>query len=130
MTFAMYDKNRIFDLLNRIDESIELIKSQRDKIKKPEDFISSQTGMFLLSGICMQLIFIGESVKVIDKKTNGIYLINYPDIPWIAIMGLRNLIAHQYHRIDEEEIFNIIYNDLDRLQNTIELMKFDLTQTK
>lgn len=130
MTFAMYDKNRIFDLLNRIDESIELIKSQRDKIKKPEDFISSQTGMFLLSGICMQLIFIGESVKVIDKKTNGIYLTNYPDTPWIAIMGLRNLIAHQYHRIDEEEIFNIIYDDLDRLQNTIELMKFDLTQTK
>lgn len=78
----------------------------------------------------MQLIFIGESVKVIDKKTNGIYLTNYPDIPCIAIMGLRNLIAHQYHRIDEEEIFNIIYNDLDRLQNTIELMKFDLTQTK
>ncbi len=78
----------------------------------------------------MQLIFIGESVKVIDKKTNGIYLTNYPDTPWIAIMGLRNLIAHQYHRIDEEEIFNIIYDDLDRLQNTIELMKFDLTQTK
>ena len=44
----------------------------------------------------MQLIFIGESVKVIEKKTEGAYLIKYPMIPWIEIMGLRNLIAHQY----------------------------------
>lgn len=94
--------------------------------KKPEDFISYQTGMFLLSGICMQLIFIGESVKVIEKKTEGAYLIKYPMIPWIEIMGLRNLIAHQYHRIDEEEIFNVIYDDLDELQNTVKIMIHDL----
>ncbi len=82
--------------------------------------------MFLLSGICMQLIFIGESVKVIEKKTEGAYLIKYPMIPWIEIMGLRNLIAHQYHRIDEEEIFNVIYDDLDELQNTVKIMIHDL----
>ena len=47
-------------------------------------------------------------------------------IPWIEIMRLRNLIAHQYHRIDEEEIFNVIYDDLDELQNTVKIMIHDL----
>lgn len=122
----MFEKERVLELLNRINDSICLIQSQRDRIKKPEDFISNQTGMFLLSGICMQLIFIGESVKVIEKKTEGAYLIKYPMIPWIEIMGLRNLIAHQYHRIDEEEIFNVIYDDLDELQNAVKIMIHDL----
>ena len=122
----MFEKERVLELLNRINDSICLIQSQRDRIKKPEDFISNQTGMFLLSGICMQLIFIGESVKVIEKKTEGAYLIKYPMIPWIEIMGLRNLIAYQYHRIDEEEIFNVIYDDLGELQNTVKIMIHDL----
>lgn len=40
----------------------------------------------------MQLIYIGESIKSIDAKTESKYLINYPKIPWTDIMGLRNII--------------------------------------
>lgn len=72
----MFEKERILELLSRINDSICLIQSQRDRIKKPEDFISNQTGMFLLSGICMQLIFIGESVKVIEKRQKELILLN------------------------------------------------------
>ena len=41
----------------------------------------------------MQLIFIGESIKVLDAKNAG-YLVHYPEIPWREIMGLRDVIAH------------------------------------
>ena len=75
----------------------------------------------------MQLIFIGESVKTIDNKTSNRYLINYPDIPWGQIMGLRDIIAHEYHRIDEEEIFNIIKVELSPLLSTVRRMKQELT---
>ena len=78
--------------------------------------------MFILSGICMQLVFIGESVKTIDNKTNHSYLIKYTDIPWTAIMGLRDIIAHEYHRIDEEEIFAVVNKDLISLLK-IEVIK-------
>ena len=50
-------------MLGRIEESIELIQSQTGKINKADDFLQSQEGMFILSGICMQLIYIGENVK-------------------------------------------------------------------
>jgi uncharacterized protein with HEPN domain len=110
----MNTPKRIHLLLERIEESILLIQSQMGRINSPEDFVHSQDGMFTLSGICMQLIFIGESVKVINTKDKN-YLSQYPNIPWTSIMGLRDIIAHEYHRIDEEEIYNVIVNDLPHL---------------
>ena len=119
-------KQRICQMLGRIEESIELIQSQTGKINKADDFLQSQEGMFILSGICMQLIYIGENVKAIDAKTHHNYLIKYPQIPWSDIMGLRDIIAHEYHRIDEEEIFNVITKDLPKLAKAINQMKSDL----
>lgn len=121
----MFDKVRIGSLLDRIENSILLIQSKSgDKLS--DDFLLSQDGMFILSGICMQLVFIGESVKTIDNKTNHSYLIKYTDIPWTAIMGLRDIIAHEYHRIDEEEIFAVVNKDLISLLKIIQQMKMDL----
>ena len=116
---------RIYQLLQRIEDSIQLIQSQMGRITRAEDFVHSQDGVFTLSGICMQLIFIGESVKVIDSKDKN-YLAKYPDTPWTAIMGLRDIIAHEYHRIDEEEIYAVVTNDLPSLLNQVRAMKLDL----
>ena len=121
----MNTTKRIYQLLERIEESILLIQSQMGRITCPEDFVYSQDGMFTLSGVCMQLIFIGESVKVIDAK-DCTYLSQYPDIPWTAIMGLRDIIAHEYHRVDEEEIYAVIVNDLPALLEQVRSMKLDL----
>ncbi|WP_241159995.1 DUF86 domain-containing protein [Parabacteroides sp. ZJ-118] len=103
-----------------------LIQDKASQVKKPDDFLLDQEGTFLLGGICMQLIFIGESVKTIDRKTSHRYLTNYPDIPWGQIMGLRDIIAHEYHRIDEEEIFNIIKVELSPLLSTVRRMRREL----
>ena len=121
----MNTTERIYQLLERIEDSILLIQSQMGRITRPEDFVYSQDGMFTLSGVCMQLIFIGESVKVIDA-TDNTYLSQYPDIPWTAIMGLRDIIAHEYHRVDEEEIYAVVVNDLPTLLDQVRSMKFDL----
>lgn len=36
--------------------------------------------------------------------------------PWTSIVGLRNLIAHEYFRIDLEVIQDIVANQLDQLE--------------
>jgi uncharacterized protein with HEPN domain len=74
----------------------------------------------------MLLIYIGESIKSIDAKTELKYLVNYPEIPWTDIMGLRNIIAHEYHRIDEEEIFRVMTYDLQPLLEMVQKMKSEL----
>ena len=116
----------IYSLLTRIEESILLIQGQTKHIKQADDFMLTPEGTFTLSGVCMQLIYIGESIKSIDVKTESKYLINYPEIPWTDIMGLRNIIAHEYHRIDEDEIFRVITSDLQPLLKQVQIMMSDL----
>ena len=122
----MNQKKIIFSLLTRIEDSILLIQSQSTHIKKADDFVLSPEGTFTLSGVCMLLIYIGESIKSIDAKTESKYLVNYPEIPWTDIMGLRNIIAHEYYRIDEEEIFHVITRDLQPLLEMVQKMKTEL----
>ncbi|WP_080904423.1 hypothetical protein [Parabacteroides sp. Marseille-P3160] len=83
----MYKESRIRSLLLRIEEAIVLILDQTKQIKSSDDFLKTSHGMFILGGVCMQLIFIGESVKVISS-TDPTYLKKYPDMPWNEIMGL------------------------------------------
>ena len=42
-------------------------------------------------------------------------------------MGLRNIIAHEYHRIDEDEIFRVITLDLQPLLDEIRKMKSEIS---
>lgn len=107
----MYNTARIQSLLQRIEESIELIFDQTNHIVTANDFLCTPYGMFMLGGVCMQLIFIGETVKVLNIKAPEL-LEKFPVIPWREIMGLRNIIAHEYHRVDADEIFGVIKKDL------------------
>lgn len=118
---------RIYSLLERIESAITLIQSQQDRVCSPDYFLESTDGQFTLSGMCMQLAFIGETVKVIDHHAEG-YLTNYPNIPWKQIKGLRDIMSHEYHNVDNEEIYNIVFNDLPLLLQEVIQMKQDLYQ--
>lgn len=126
----MYNKKRIYSSLDNIEDAIKLILLKTESIHSANDFLISPDGMFTLSGVCMQLIFIGENVKVIDAKTDHSYLKSYPDIPWTEIMGLRDIIAHEYHRIDAEEIYLVIKKDIPALLSVIQQMKKELDSKK
>ncbi len=47
-----------------------------------------------LDAICMQLLALGESVKNLDKVTDGTLLQQYPSIEWKRVMGMRDVISH------------------------------------
>ena len=122
----MFDKVRIETLLNRVENAILLIQSKAGQLETPNDFLLDKEGTFLLSGICMQLIFIGESIKTIDNKTSHAYLTNYPNICWTQIMGLRDIIAHQYFNVDAEIILRIVKINVPQLQKVIEQIIIEL----
>lgn len=64
----MFDKVRIGSLLDRIENSILLIQSKSGEINCPDDFLLSQDGMFILSGICMQLVFFVKVSRLLIIK--------------------------------------------------------------
>lgn len=87
----MHDIAKISNLLEKIEESLIVITDRSENIMAVNDFLTSQSGILLLDGICMKLIAVGESIKNLDKLSNKELLIHYPAIPWKEIMGMRDI---------------------------------------
>jgi uncharacterized protein with HEPN domain len=64
--------------------------------------------------ILYNLVVIGEAVAHVSEKTRLLA----PDIPWPKIVGLRNLLAHEYFRIDTAIVAAIVAEQLDPLEET------------
>lgn len=67
----------------------------------------------------MKLIFIGESIKTIDRLSGNTLLNEYPSIPWHDIMAMRDVIVHHYLEMDAEIVFATIKNDLPVLDKVL-----------
>jgi uncharacterized protein with HEPN domain len=122
----MSDNIIVIEILHQIDEALQKVKRRFENINTPDDFLDSDYGLDMLDAICMQLVSIGESIKKIDKITEMKFLINYPEIDWKGIKGIRDIISHHYFDIDAAEIFNIGEKKLDPLMHTIKKMLRDL----
>jgi len=68
----------------------------------------------------MLLIAIGESLKNLDKVTDGMLLPTYPSVPWKKVKGLRDIISHHYFDIDADQIFWIMANEMTPLRSAIQ----------
>jgi uncharacterized protein with HEPN domain len=123
----MYDRTLIVDSLCNIEKSLLLVLEQTKTIKSVDDFVTTPSGMFMLDAVCMNLLSVGETVKMIDKHTDRKLLPGYPAVPWKDIIGMRDKIAHHYFEIDAEAIFDILRNDLPILLSVVSQMKKDIT---
>jgi uncharacterized protein with HEPN domain len=65
--------------------------------------------------VLYNLVVIGEAAAQISDETRA----KTPEIPWPKIVGLRNLIAHEYFRIDLDVIETIVHEQLDQLERTV-----------
>ena len=114
------NKSLALDILYDILSAIERIQERTKGIHSADDFMLSPEGMTLLDATCMLLIAVGESLKNLDKVTDGKLLPTYPAIPWKQVKGLRDIIAHHYFDIDAGQIFWILSNELTPLQTALQ----------
>lgn len=124
----MCDKSLLISKLGKIEFAIDRILSTASSIPSSSYYLLSDAGMERLESTCMLLITIGESVKGVDKQTNKKMLVNYPEIDWKGVMGLRDIIAHHYFDIDAETVYDVVKNDLPSLKVTIHRMIEDCTR--
>ena len=112
-------KGIALDILEDILSAIEKLEERTKDIHSVDDFLCSSSGMVLLDATCMLLIAIGESLKSLDKTTNGVLLPTYPSIPWKNVKGLRDIIAHHYFDVDASQILWIVKNEISPLKKAI-----------
>jgi uncharacterized protein with HEPN domain len=93
------------------------LKDIRDAIASIRSHIDSDSFDKRTSdAVLYNLVVIGEAASHISEETQ----LAAPEIPWPRVVGLRNLIAHEYFRIDLELIQEIIKQQLNELDETAE----------
>lgn len=125
MEFTLKQKEEVVDKLEQLLESIEIIQERCKDYHSLDDFLQTPWGMTVIEACIMRLQVIGETIKGIDDKTHQELLVNYPQVPWRKIVGLRN-ISHEYANIDYDIIWTVIKKYLSPLRETVELVRQDL----
>ncbi|HJA84520.1 MAG TPA: DUF86 domain-containing protein [Candidatus Bacteroides intestinavium] len=108
-------KERVLQSLRQIENSILLLQEWNAGLKSADDYLLSPEGMKNLAASCMLVEAIGEAYKKIDVMTDGALLPLFPSVPWKAVKGIRDHIAHGYFEIDADVIYETVKNDLGPL---------------
>ena len=124
------NKALALDILYDIQSAIERVQERTKNIHSADDFLSSPEGMTLLDATCMLLIAVGESLKNLDKVTEGKLLPTYPTIPWKQVKGLRDIIAHHYFDVDASQIFWILSYELSPMKQAVRFFITNLSKTE
>ena len=105
-------------MLNRDKVSFETILISIDKIieyssefDEPSSFYNTKE----FEASIMNFIIISEMAEKISLVVQE----NYSFIDWKGIKGFRNIAAHDYFGLDVKEVWDIIHNDLPKLQKEI-----------
>lgn len=89
----MSDPALIREVLSQILMGARRIERRAAWVLVPNDFLDSDAGLDKLDAICMMLIAIGESVKNLDKITDGKLLPRFPQVDWKGVKGVRDVIS-------------------------------------
>ncbi|MHB1461686.1 MAG: HepT-like ribonuclease domain-containing protein [Armatimonadota bacterium] len=122
----MYDTELIVELLSQMLVAAKRIERRFGSIRTPDDFLKSDDGIDRLDAIAMMLIVLGESVKNLDKATDGTLLPQFPEVDWKGAKGVRDIMSHHYVDIDAEVIFDICQTFIPPLIATIEKMRQEI----
>jgi uncharacterized protein with HEPN domain len=104
-------KKNVNIFLTHILDSINLIE-EYIKGKSKLDFLKSKQ---LQDSIIRRIEIIGEAIKNIPNDIK----INYNQIPWKEITGMRDILIHQYFGVDLDLTWQVIDKDLPRLKRQI-----------
>lgn len=65
--------------------------------------------------VLRNLAVIGEAVRALPEAEKA----TMPDVPWMSIAGLRNVVVHEYFRVEPEIVLSILENDLVPLAQAV-----------
>jgi len=108
------------DQLHQIQESIHNLEIWNASLKSVDELLLSPEGMKTLAADCMLIEAIGEGIKRIDERTRQQLLPHRPEIPWKAVKGMRDHIAHGYFDINTDLVWDVVKNDLPALRDAID----------
>ena len=69
-----------------------------------------------IRAVAFEFTTIGEAARVIPEEIQK----KYPDVPWGRMHGIRNVLVHEYFRLDEEILWRASLEDIPPLIQALE----------
>lgn len=101
---------------DRLQDIKDAITTIREHLASAETDETEKDDALLHDALLFQFVVIGEAVKHLAPETRDAT----PEIPWANMAGLRDLIAHEYFRIDVDRVLEIVRRDLPPLEEAID----------
>ena len=75
-----------------------------------------ETSMMPADAFVTKLMAIGEATRHIPQEVKD----RHPEVPWRKMRALRNVIVHEYERLDLGIVWNVVQDDLPPLVPILE----------
>lgn len=104
-------RERLMDILEAIERIEKYTIHGRDAFERDE---------LIQIWIVHHLQIIGEAARALPDNLRD----KYQDIPWSKIIGMRNILIHNYFGIDVDVVWAVIVNELPALkEKTIAILQ-------
>lgn len=101
------DKEKLLDILDAIGAINKYADQGREAFDKEE---------LIQTWVVHHLQVLGEAAAKISQDFQN----KSAQIPWYKIIGMRNILVHNYFDIDVEVVWSAVQNDLPKLKDQIE----------
>lgn len=107
------DSERLLDIQEAI-ERIEKYAAQGQETFERDELVQTW--------IVHHLQIIGEASRTLSSSLKD----QHPEVSWSKIIGMRNILVHDYFGIDVEAVWSVVERDLPDLKRHIEAILQDL----
>lgn len=109
-------QQRLLDILESIERIYKYAASGREAFEQEE---------LIQVWILHHLQILGEAASRLEPSFRD----RFPELPWSKIIGMRNVLVHQYFGIDTDIVWSIVERDLPRLQTQVQRVLSELDPT-
>ncbi len=102
--------------MNEIERDIVRFKHILEECENIASFLGGdKTSLLTARALERSLQIIGEACRTISPTSKS----DYSKIPWADIIGMRNILVHEYYRVDVETIWDVAEHKIPALKDWI-----------
>lgn len=107
-----------------LEDIVSAIERIMDYTKRGRKIFLEDT--LIQDGVIRQLCIVGEAAAKLPLSLKA----KHEEIPWRNIIGMRNIIIHDYSETDIPTVWNTVKNDLPLLHQVIDRILKDTTRQR
>ena len=79
------------------------------------DYATYQSGWIVRRAVERGLEIISEASRHVPDHVKA----EHPDVPWRQIAGIGNVLRHEYQRVEDRLVWNVVHGHLDTLERAV-----------